>query len=125
LRGGGCSVVDKFGCALCVRCGGEHCSIVSSQNFQPGCDIGRMIFTRLKIKLQIGAQERGPEFSNQFLDRVTFAAESMPAEVTVEPRLAAIAPGSLTAILCIFARRSSARHSSFQSQIILMMSGNF
>jgi hypothetical protein len=52
LRG---SAVDKFGCALCVGCGGEHCSIISRQHFQPVCDIGRVIFAGLKSKLQIGA----------------------------------------------------------------------
>jgi signal transduction histidine kinase len=87
--------VDKFGGALCVSGGGEHCSIVSSQDFQPRCDIGRMIFAGLKGKLQIGAQERGPKFSNQFLDCVTFAPEAMPAEVTVEPGLAARPMGAL------------------------------
>src|SRR5208337_1203570 len=88
LRGGGCSGVDKFGGALGVGRGGEHCSIVSSQYFQPGCDIGRMIFARFQGKLQVGAQERGTEFRYKFLDSVTFAAEAMPAEVTVEPGLA-------------------------------------
>ena len=86
--------VDKFGCALCVGCGGEHCSIVSRQHFQPVCDIGRMIFAGLKSKLQIGAQERGPKFGNQLLDRVTFAPKAMPAEVTVEPGLAACPVGA-------------------------------
>src|SRR6202167_5855189 len=89
LRGGGCSGLDKFGGALCVGRGGQHCSIVSSQYFQPGCDIGGMIFARFQGKLQVGAQKRSPEFGNQFLDRVAFAPEAMPAEVTVEPGLAA------------------------------------
>ena len=92
VRGGG-SVVDKFGCALCVGCGGEHRSGVSSQHFQPRCDIGRVIFAGLESKLHVGAQECGPEFGNQFLDRVTFAPEAMPAEVTVEPGLAACPVG--------------------------------
>ena len=87
-------VVDKFGGALCVSGGGEHCSVVSSQDSQPGCDIGRMIFAGLKIKLQVGAQERGPEFGDQFFDRVTFAPKAMPAEVTVEPGLAACPVGA-------------------------------
>ena len=91
LRG---SAVDKFGGTLCVGGGGEHCSVVSSQHFQPGCDIGRVIFARFQSKLQIGAQERGPEFGNQFLDSVTFAPEAMPAEVTVEPGLAACPVGA-------------------------------
>jgi hypothetical protein len=64
LRGGLCgSLVDKFGGALCVSGGGEHCSAISSQHFQPGCDIGRVIFAGLKSKLQIGAQESSPEFA--------------------------------------------------------------
>src|SRR5271166_346783 len=95
LRGGLCGfAVDKFGGALCVSGGGEHCSIVSSQDFQPGCDIGRMIFARFKSKLQVGAQESGPEFGNQLLDSVTFAPEAMPAEVTVEPGPAACPVGA-------------------------------
>src|SRR5437588_8207591 len=96
LRGSG-SGVDKLGGALCVGRGGEHCSIVSSQYFQPGCDIARMIFARFQGKLQVGAQKRSPEFGNQFLDSVTFAAEAMPAEVTVEPGLAA---RPMSALMC-------------------------
>ena len=95
LRGGPCgSAVDKFGCALCVGRGGEHRSVISSQHFQPGCDIGRVIFAGLDSKLQIGAQEGCPEFRNKFLDSVTFASEAMPAEVTVEPGLAACPVGA-------------------------------
>src|SRR5436190_20821314 len=91
LRG---SAVDKFGGALGVGCGGEHSSVVSCQHFQPRCDIGRVIFAGLKSKLQVGAQERGPKFGYQFLDSVTFAPETMPAEVTVEPGLAACPMGT-------------------------------
>ena len=79
--------------------GGEHCSVVSSQHFQPGSDIGRVIFAGLRRELQVGAQESCPEFGNQFLNRVTFAPESMPAEVTVEPGLAA-RPMSALVSLC-------------------------
>jgi hypothetical protein len=81
--------VDKFSGTLCVGRGGEHCSIISSQDLQPSCDIGCVILARFQSKLQVGAQESGPEFGNQFLNRVTFAPEAMPAEVTVEPGLAA------------------------------------
>ena len=91
LRG---SAVDKFGGTVCVSCGGEHRSVVSSQHFQPGCDIGCVIFTRFQSKLQVGAQESCPEFGNQFLDSVTFAPEAMPAEVTVKPGLAACPVGA-------------------------------
>ena len=94
LRGGGGIPVDKFGCTLRMGCGGEHRSVVSSQHSQPGCDIGRVILARFQSDLQIGAQERGPKFSYQFLDRVTFAPEAMPAEVTVEPGLAACPVGA-------------------------------
>ena len=94
LRGGSGSAVDKFDCALCVGRGGEHRSVVSSQHFQPGCDIGCVIFARFKSNLQVGTEESGPEFGNQFLDSVTFAPEAMPAEVTVEPGLAACPVGA-------------------------------
>src|SRR4051812_16549607 len=53
-----------------------------------------MIFARFQGKLQVGAQKRSPEFSNQSLDRVTFAPEAMPAEVAVEPGLAACPVGA-------------------------------
>ena len=46
--------------------------------FQAGRDIACMIFTGFDSKLQIGTQERGSEFGDQFLDRVTFAPEFMP-----------------------------------------------
>ena len=48
LRG---SAVDKFGGTLCVGGGGEHCSVISSQHFQPGCDVGRMILSLIHICL--------------------------------------------------------------------------
>jgi hypothetical protein len=63
--------------------------MASSPFFQPGCDIGCVTFARFQCKLQVGAQESGTEFRYKFLDRVTFAPEAMPAEVTVEPGLAA------------------------------------
>src|SRR5258705_7791022 len=95
LRGGFRGfAVDKFGGTLCVGRGGEHRPVVGSQYFQPSCDIGCVIFARFQSKLQIGAQESGPEFSNQFLDSVTFAPEAMPAEVAVEPGLAACPMGA-------------------------------
>src|ERR1700676_4050987 len=53
-----------------------------------------MIFARFQSKLQVGTEERGPECGNQFLDSVTFASEAMPAEVTVEPGLAACPVGA-------------------------------
>ena len=86
--------VDKLGGTLCVSCSGEHGSFVSSQHFQPGCDIGCVIFVGFQSKFQIGAQESGPEFGNQLLDRVTFAPKATPAEVTVEPGLAACPVGA-------------------------------
>ena len=49
LRG---SAVDKLGGTLCVSCGGEHRSVVSSQHFQPGCNIGRMILAGFQDALQ-------------------------------------------------------------------------
>ena len=77
-----------------MSCGGEHGSFVSSQHFQPGCDIGCVIFAGFQSKFQVGAQESGPEFGNQLLDSVTFAPEAMSAEVTVEPGLAACPVGA-------------------------------
>src|SRR5258708_11199137 len=85
LRGGGGSAVDKFGGTLCVGCGGENRSVVRRQYFQPGCDIGRVIFARFQSTLPVRAQESCPEFGNQFLDSGTFPPIAMPAAVPVEP----------------------------------------
>ncbi len=77
LRGGiRGSAVDKFGCTLCMGCGGEHRSVVGRQDFKPGCDIGCVIFARFQSKFQIGAQESSSKFGNQLLDSVTFAPKS-------------------------------------------------
>src|ERR1035437_4875517 len=89
LRGIHGDAVDEFGGTLCVGCRGKHCSIVSLQHFQPACDIGCMILARFKSQLQIGAQERGPEFCYQFFDYVTFASEPMTADVSIKPTLVA------------------------------------
>ena len=77
LRGGGGFAVDKFSGTLCVGCGGEHRPVVSSQHSQPGCDIGRVILARFQSDLQIGAQERGPEFSDEFFARVTLITKML------------------------------------------------
>jgi hypothetical protein len=84
LHGGGGSAVDKFGGALGVGRGGEHRSVVSSQHFLPGCDIGRVILARFKSKLQIGAQESGAKLGNKFLATVTFVAIALAAQVAVK-----------------------------------------
>src|SRR5271165_309362 len=106
LRGGLCGpAVYKLGGTLCVGRGGEHRSVVSSQHFQPGCDIGCVIFARFQSKLQVGAQERGTEFRYKFLDRVTFAPEAMPAEVTIKPGLAARPVSTFMSKGCIVAVR--------------------
>ncbi len=115
LRGGGGFTVDKFGCALRMGCGRKHRSVISSQHLQPGCDIGCVILARFKSQLQIGAQKSGPEFGNQFLDRVTFAPEAMPAEVTVEPGLAACPVGAFAGLCC-------AQHKHTYVELELMLS---
>jgi hypothetical protein len=102
LRG---SAVDKFGGTLRVGRGGKHRSVIGSQHFQPSCDIGRVIFARLQSKFQVGAQESGTEFGNQFLDGITFAPEAMPAEVTVEPGLVACPMGAFVGKGCVITVR--------------------
>ncbi len=74
-----------------------------------------MILARFQSDLQIGAQERGPKFSYQFLDRVTFAPEAMPAEVTVEPGLAACPVGAFAGLCC-------AQHKHTYVELELMLS---
>jgi hypothetical protein len=53
-----------------------------------------VILTSFQRKFKIGAKKSSPEFGNQFLNSVTFAPEAMPAEVTVEPGLAACPMGA-------------------------------
>ena len=77
--------VDVFRCTLRMCRGGEDCAVVLSENVQPGCYVGRMILARFQGEFKVRTQERRSKLSDQFLDGITFAAEPMPTEVTIEP----------------------------------------
>ena len=74
--------VDKFGGTLCVRGGGEHCSIISCQHFQPSSDVGRVVFARLESDSEVRAQERSAELGHELFAGVAHVAEALAAEIT-------------------------------------------
>ena len=77
--------VDIFRCTLGMRCSREDGAIVLGEDVQPGCNVGCMILARFKRELEIRTQERGSKLSDQLLERIAIAAETMPTEVTIEP----------------------------------------
>ena len=81
--------VDVFRCTLGMGRGGEDCAVVLSENVQPGCYVGCMILARFQGEFKVRTQERCSKLSDQFLDGITFAAETMSTEVTIEPVRAA------------------------------------
>jgi hypothetical protein len=76
-----------------------------------------VIFAGLQREFKVGAQESCPEFGHQFLDSVTFAPEAMPAEVTVEPGLAACPVGAFMGLCC-------AQHKPIYVELELMLSSH-
>ena len=72
--------------ALRVGGGGEDGAVVVLQNFQPVGDIGGVILARLKRQFEIGAEESGAQFGDEFLLRVAFIAPALAAEVAVKAR---------------------------------------
>jgi len=76
--------VDEIRGALRVGGGGEDGAGVVLEDFEPVRDIGGVILAGFERQFQVGAQERGSEFGNEFLLRVGVAAETVPAEIPVE-----------------------------------------
>src|SRR5450432_2114505 len=67
--------------ALCLGSGGEDRPTVSFQLVQPACQIGSMVLTYLRSDTQVGAQEGGSHFRDQFLSRIGVTAKTF-AEFT-------------------------------------------
>jgi hypothetical protein len=65
--GGRCVAVQEIDCLLCQGCRAENGPFVGSQNGQPGRNIARVVGTGFECDLEIGAQERRADFSDEFL----------------------------------------------------------
>src|SRR5262249_11359772 len=56
------------------------------QDCEPGSDIGCVVFTDLRSKLQVCAEECGPELGHKVLAGVAFIAEALPAKIALDAR---------------------------------------
>lgn len=45
-----------------------------------------MVFPRLEVKAEVGGEEGGAKFGNQFLACIARIAVALPAQIAVEPR---------------------------------------
>ena len=79
-----------------MSCGREDGAVVLGEDVQLGRDVRCIILARFQRELEGRAHERGPKLSDQFLERIAFAAETMILEVTIEP---ARAPGPVHAFV--------------------------
>jgi len=64
----------------------EYRAVVILQDFEPGGDVGRVFLARLKSELQVGAQERGTQFCDEFLGGIAGVAPALAAQIAVEAR---------------------------------------
>jgi len=78
--------VDEVRRVLRVCGRGEDRAVVCLEHVQPVRDVGGVVRTRLKRQIQIGKEERGAEFCNEFFDRVAFGPETLGAEVARQSR---------------------------------------
>jgi hypothetical protein len=72
--------------ALRMGGGAEYRPLVILQHRDPRCDIGGVIFPKLRREFEIGAKKRCAKLGDKLLDGVTFIAETLAAEIAVEPR---------------------------------------
>ena len=79
-----------------LRCGGEDRFLVGLQDGKPGREILRVIGARLVGDAEIGAEESGSEFGDQFLHRVGLVAEAL-AELPIAAALGARPVGQFMA----------------------------
>src|SRR5260370_39489189 len=79
------SAVDVFRCTLGMSCSREDSAVVLREDVQPGRDVRCVILARFQRELEVRTQERRSKLSDQFLERIAYAAETMSTEVTIEP----------------------------------------
>src|SRR5262249_43898530 len=77
--------VEEVDGALCVCRGREYRALALAQELQPVGDVGGMILARLGGDLELSAQERGADLSDQLLAGVAGVAEPLRAKITSEP----------------------------------------
>ena len=82
LRGG--FLVEVIGGSLGMGGCRENGAVVVLEDFQPCRDIGGVLFARLLMQFEIGAQESGAKLGNKFLAAVTFVAIALAAQVAVK-----------------------------------------
>lgn len=70
---------------LCVGRGLEDGAFVFPENGEPMADIGGMVIAVLKVEAEICAKEGCTEFSDKFFAGIACIAETLAAEIPVEP----------------------------------------
>ena len=63
---------------------GKDSALVILQDFQPGGDIGGMVFAILEVQAEIGTKEGRAQFGNKFFLCITFVAIALTAKGAVE-----------------------------------------
>src|SRR4051794_23584607 len=72
--------------ALGMGRGGEDRPLVALQDFNPVCDVARVIRARLQGKAKVGSQESGSQFGHQLLASVSLIAPALAPEAPVQAR---------------------------------------
>ena len=73
--------------ALRVGGGGEDRTLVLTQDFQPVCQVGGVVFARLGGDAEVRTQEGRPQLGHQFLAGIGVIAKAFASELPVEAAL--------------------------------------
>lgn len=79
--------MQKLDRALRMGGGTEYGPLILPQHLQPALDIGRMVGTGLWRQGKIRAQERCPQFGDEFFARIAFITEFLDPELTIQAAL--------------------------------------
>jgi len=82
-----CSLVEVVGSALRVRGRCEYSAIVILKNFEPIRNVRGVVFPRFLVQFQVGAQESGTKFCNEFLGSVPSVAPTFASKISIKPLL--------------------------------------
>jgi hypothetical protein len=73
--------------AFRMRCCSKDRSPVILEDGQPIGDVGCVILAGFERELQVRAEERRPQFCHQFLNCISFIAETLATEISVQALL--------------------------------------
>ena len=88
-------LLQEVGGALRMSGGREDGAFVVLEDLEPVAEISGVILPDVGRDAEIGAEEGGTQFRNQFLAGIAFIAEALAAKVTGEPCVMAGPVGQL------------------------------